>query len=138
MVVSKPSVYLTNTNLKTDSDRIHLAQAINNFTLKSEQLMQEMKNFDTFRESVAKLDLLIGTKKQEFAETNELLEKSHKLQVAKLESEYREMEKKLKLEYLELNKKLESDNVDLRKKTESEFADKTKKMEAEYADKKNP
>ena len=135
-VVSKPSVYITNSNLKSnDSDRIHLAQAINNFTLKSEQLMQEMKNFESFRESVAKLDLLIGTKKQEYSETNELLEKSHKMQVMRLESEFKEIDKKLKQQYAELNKKLESDYVDLRKKMESDYADKTKKMESDYADK---
>ena len=69
--------------------------------------MQEMKNFESFRESVAKLDLLIGTKKQEYSETNELLEKSHKMQVMRLESEFKEIDKKLKQQYAELNKKLE-------------------------------
>jgi hypothetical protein len=136
-VVSKPSVYISNSNLKaSDSDRIHLAQAINNFTLKSEQLIQEMKNFDSFRESVAKLDLLIDTKKQEYRETTESVEKSHQTQIKNLELEYMEKNKKLKSDYDELKKKMESDNSDLRKKIESELADRSKKLESEFADKK--
>ena len=104
-VVSKPSVYLSTSTLKSsDSDRIHLAQAINNFTLKSEQLMQEMKNFETFRESIAKLDILIETKKQEYRETNESMELTHKAQIKKLESEYAEMTKKLKSDFDDLKK----------------------------------
>lgn len=134
-VISKPSVYLTNTNLKSsDSDRIHLAQAINNFTLKSEQLMQEMKNFETFRESIAKLDILIETKKQEYKETNEAMEQSHKNQIKKLESEYNEMTKKLKSEFDDLRKKMESDNFEKTKKMESEFADKKKVLTNTYED----
>lgn len=133
----KPSVYLSNSTLKSsDSDRIHLAQAINNFTLKSEQLMQEMKNFDTFREGVAKLDLLIGTKKQEYAEMSESLELTHKNQVSNLETSYKEMTKKLKTEYDDLKKKLESDNNDLKKRLETDYTDRTKKLESEFADKK--
>jgi len=134
-VISKPSVYLTNTNLKSsDSDRIHLAQAINNFTLKSEQLIQEMKNFETFRESIAKLDILIETKKQEYKETNEAMEQSHKNQIKKLESEYNEMTKKLKSEFDDLRKKMESDNFEKTKKMESEFADKKKVLTNTYED----
>ena len=136
-VVSKPSVYLSTNSFKSsDSDRIHLAQAINNFTLKSEQLMQEMKNFETFRESIAKLDILIETKKQEYRETNESMELDHKTQVKKLESEYAEMSKKLKSDFDDLRKKLESDNLEKTKKFDCEFADRTKKLESEFADKK--
>ena len=104
--ISKPSIYLSNGNLKaSDSDRIHLAQAINNFTLKSEQLLQEMKNFETFKESIVKLDILIETKKQEYKEMNDTLEQTHKNQIKKLELDYVEMTKKLKSEYAELLKK---------------------------------
>lgn len=105
-VISKPLVYLTNTSksFDTNSDRIQLAQAINNFTLKSEQLIQEMKNFETFRELIAKLDILIETKKQEYKETIENLELNHKNQVKKLETEYNENNKKLRYEYDELKK----------------------------------
>lgn len=136
-VVSKPSVYLNNSSLKSsDSDRIHLAQAINNFTLKSEQLMQEMKNFESFKELVARLDILLETKKQEYRETSESLEQSHKSQIKKLESDYGEMNKKLKSEYDELKKKLESEYTDKNKQSQTEHLDKTKKLESEFADKK--
>lgn len=43
-----------------------------------------MKNFETFRETVAKLDILLETKKQEYKETNETLELNHKNQIKKL------------------------------------------------------
>lgn len=134
---SKPSVFISNTNLKSsDSDRIHLAQAINNFTLKSEQLMQEMKNFESFRESIAKLDILIETKKQEYKETNEALEQSHKVQIKKLESDYAEMSKKLKSDYDDLKKKMESEYSEKSRKFESDHLDRTKKLESEFVDKK--
>ena len=137
VIASKPSVYITNSNLKsTDSDRIHLAQAINNFTLKSEQLIQEMKNFDTFRESVAKLDMLIDTKKLEYNETCVNLEQTHRAQIKQLESEYAEMNKKLKYEFDDNKKKSESELIELRKKSESDITDRTKKLESEFADKK--
>lgn len=138
-VISKPSIYLTNTNSKnieSNNDRIQLAQAINNFTLKSEQLLQEMKNFETFRETIAKLDILLETKKQEYKETNETLELNHKNQIKKLETEYQETNKKLKTEYDELKKKLETEHSDKSKSLYAEMSDKTKKLETEYADKK--
>ena len=131
----KPSVFISNTSLKSsDSDRIHLAQAINNFTLKSEQLMQEMKNFESFRESIARLDILIDTKKQEYKETNESLDLSHKTQVKKLESDYTELCKKLKSEFDDLRKKTESDHTERSKKLESEFVDKKKALTNSYED----
>lgn len=141
-VISKPLVYLTNvsksldTNTNTNTDRIQLAQAINNFTLKSEHLIQEMKNFETFRESIAKLDILIETKKQEYKETTENLELNHKNQVKKLETEYNETNKKLHSEYDELKKKLESEYSDRNKSLNTEHFDKTKKLESEFVDKK--
>lgn len=143
---TKPSIFISNSSLKSsDSDRIHLAQAINNFTLKSEQLMQEMKNFESFRESVARLDILIDTKKQEYKEITESLECSHKAQIKKLESDYTEMNKKLKsefddfkkiqgLECSERSKKIESDNIERNKKLESEFVDKKKALTNTYED----
>lgn len=137
-VISKPSVYLTNTTKNNDSnsDRIQLAQAINNFTLKSEQLLQEMKSFETFRELIAKLDILIETKKQEYKETTENFELCHKNQIKKLETEYNETNKKLCSEYNELKKKLESEYGDRNKILNTEYLDKTKKLESEFIDKK--
>lgn len=133
--VSKPSVYISNTNLKSsDSDRIHLAQAINNFTIKSEQLLQEMKNFETFRESIAKLDILIDTKKQEYSDLNNSLEQNHLNQVKKLETTYVEMNKKLKTDYDDLKKSLDNEYNDRSKKLESEFVDRRKTLTNSFED----
>ena len=132
---SNPSIYINQNSLKSsDSDRIQLAQAINNFTIKSEQFMQEMKNFESFRESVAKLDILIDSKKYEYKEINENLDTTHKMKVKNLESEYLDLNKKLQSDYVELNKKLQSDNAEKTKKLESEFADKKKALSNTYED----
>lgn len=98
--------------------------------------MQEMKNFESFRESIAKLDILIDTKKQEYKETNESLEQYHKAQIKKLESDYAEMSKKLKTDYDDLRKKMESEHTEKSKKLESDNAERTKKLESEFTDKK--
>ena len=138
-VISKPTIYLNNSNSKSsdsNNDRIQLAQAINNFTLKSDQLIQEMKNFEIFRETIAKLDILLETKKQEYKEINESLEFNHKNQIKKLESEYQETNKNLKSEYDELKKKLEIEYNDKSKNFNTEITDRTKKLETEFNDKK--
>lgn len=124
---TKTPVFLSNlnsnSNSKTDSDRVKLAQAINNFTIKSDELLQQMKNFETFRESILSLDILIGTKKQEYAEI-----------VNHLDSEYQNKTKKLEIDYSERAKQLESDFSDRAKKLESDYSDKRKNLATEYQD----
>src|SRR5271170_5030104 len=88
MVQVQPMYLTTNSVKLSDSDRVQLAQAINNFTLKSEQLLQEMKNFDTFRENVFNLDLLIDSKKQEHAQTISSLELEYTSKKKNLEDQY--------------------------------------------------
>lgn len=131
----KPEMYFTNnsinnsTNQKTsESDRVQLAHAINNFTLKSEQFIQEMKNFDAFKESIFKLDILIDTKKQEYEKTNEVLELDHMNKRKNLDNQYVDLTKKLKSDHDELAKKLGSDHTDKIKKCETEFSDKKKTL----------
>lgn len=133
-IVSKPKVFLSQNLKSTDSDRIHLAQAINNFTLKSEQLMQEMKNFESFRESIARLDILIDTKKQEYKETSESLELDYSNKIKQLESNYMDKTKKLESDFADKNKKLDSELTDKTKKLESEFVDKKKTLSNSYED----
>jgi hypothetical protein len=115
-------VFISNSST-SDSDRVKLAQAINNFTIKSEQLLQEMKNFETFRESILSLDILIGTKKQEFEEMT-----------FNMESTYKNKTKRLENEHNDRTKQLESDFVDRAKKLESEHSDKRKNLTSEYQD----
>ena len=117
------TMYLSNSLKSTDSDRIQLAHAINNFTIKSEQFIQEMKNFDTFKESVLKLDILIDSKKQEYNKINEALE-----------SEYVTKKKHLENQHAEMTKKHMIDHADKMKKCENEFADKNKVLTNTYED----
>ncbi len=132
-VPSQP-LYLTSAVKQTDSDRIQLAHAINNFTIKSDQFLQEMKNFDTFRENLFKLDLLIESKKQEHNQTITTLEQDYTSKKKNLETNYTELTKKLKSEHDELMKKLSGDHTDKIKKCETEFADKTKALANAYED----
>ena len=113
----------SNSNSKSDTDRVKLAQAINNFTIKSDELLQQMKNFEIFRESILSLDILIGTKKQEYAET-----------ILNLDSECKNKTKNMEVEYTERAKKLESDYSDRAKKLESDYLDKRKNLIVEYQD----
>jgi len=128
-------IYLTSkSTLSNDNDRIQLAQAINNFTLKSDQLLQEMKNFDSFKENVFKLDLQIDSKKKEYAQTNENLELDFIAKKKAMENQYTELSKKLKIEYDEQSRKHTIDHADKVKKCESEFADKNKALTNAYED----
>lgn len=130
-----PTMYLSSGSVKcSDSDRVHLAHAINNFTLKSEQFLQEMKNFDTFREKIFNLDLQIESKKQEHEQTVSSLQHEFTTKKKDLENHYAELTKKLKTEHDELVKKIGIDNSDKIKKCESEFADKNKQLTNTYED----
>ena len=128
-------MYLTSksTNIP-DSDRIQLVHAINNFTIKSDQFIQEMKNFDVFRENVFKLDLLIDSKKKEYENTHETLELEYTTKKKHLEVQYADLSKKLKTDHDELTKKLVTDHADKIKKCESEFADKHKVLTNTHED----
>ena len=61
-----------------DNDRVQLAQAINNLTVKGEQFMEAFTTFSKFRETVAELDIQIETKKKEFKELVDKVEKEFK------------------------------------------------------------
>lgn len=113
----------TTTIKTTDCDRIQLAQALNNFNVMSENFLNEMKNFDQFREKIYKLDLQLEAKKKEFQQTTEKLESDHAAKKAALEAHY-----------AELSKKSLSDHTDKTKKCESDFADKHKALSNAYED----
>jgi hypothetical protein len=121
--LSKPNVYISQKLTDSTSDRLQLAQALNNFTIKSDQFMQEMKNFESFKENVAHLDILIETKKAEHAEIAEQIDLAHKQKVKNLETEF-----------AELSKRLNVDNAERTKKMESEFNDKKKMLTIMHED----
>jgi chromosome segregation ATPase len=113
-------MYLSSSSSK-DSDRIQLIQAINNFTIKGEQLMESMKSFDTFREQIAKLDIQINAKKQEYDEMELNANASHTQKMKKLEAEYNDLNQTLQSKYTVANKKLESEYEDKSRKLTNDF-----------------
>lgn len=112
-VTRKPTVLVKYS--QNDPDRIQLAQAINNLTIKSEQFMEALKSFDVFKENITQLDIQIDTKKKEFKEVIENIENNYKTKTKNLEAEYAEMHKQLQTKYQDLNKKLETEFVDKNK-----------------------
>ena len=142
-----PTVFIKNTNLKsTDCDRLHLAQAINNFTLRTDQFMDEMKNFEKFKESIARLDILIESKKKEYDETitgleGECLAKSRhfdtefKDKVKRMELEYKESAKHSDSNYKEKNKQLDDNYREKNKQLDYDYKEKNKQLDATYKDK---
>ncbi len=137
-VKSSPSasspMYLSSSSSK-DSDRIQLIQAINNFTIKGEQLMESMKSFDSFREQIAKLDIQINAKKQEYDEMEQMANASHTQKMKKLEAEYNDLNTALQSKYNLTSKKLEADHEDKTRKLTNDFKNsqiETKQRLAEY------
>ena len=118
-----------------NSDKIQLIQAINNFTLKGEELLSAMKKFDVFKEEVARYDLLINTKKEEYAEVLKQLEQNYNTKVKNFENEYIEREQNIISKYKSLNKNLETEYNDYNKSSQIKYADSNKKLDDDYTDK---
>jgi len=118
--LTQSPMYLSSSSSK-DSDRIQLIQAINNFTIKGEQLMESIKSFDTFREQIAKLDIQINAKKQEYDEMEQTANAVHTQKMKKLEAEYSDLNTALQSKYNTTNKKLESEYEDKSRKLANDF-----------------
>jgi len=118
--LTQSPMYLSSSSSK-DSDRIQLIQAINNFTIKGEQLMESIKSFDTFREQIAKLDIQINAKKQEYDEMEQTANAVHTQKMKKLEAEYSDLNQALQSKYNTTNKKLESEYEDKSRKLANDF-----------------
>ena len=115
---TKPSVSVKYN--QNDNDRVQLAQAINNLTVKGEQFMEAFSTFSKFRETVAELDIQIETKKKEFKELVEKVEKDYKEKnhslnrehvdkIHVLEREYTDKQKQLSSSYTDMNRDLQND-----------------------------
>lgn len=117
--IKKPSVLVKYSS--NDSDRIQLAQAINNLTIKSEQFLEAIKSFDSFRENIAQLDIQIETKKREHKDLIDNLELTYVNKSKNLDSEYKELNKALQNKYQEINKKLETEYQDKNKQLQNDF-----------------
>lgn len=104
---SKPTVTVKyNSN---DNDRVQLAQAINNLTVKGEQFMEAFSSFSKFRETVAQLDIEIESKKKEYKELCQNTEKEYKEKTHTLQKEYEEKNKNLSNAYSDSNRDLQND-----------------------------
>jgi hypothetical protein len=78
--VSKPVVATTMVKLNpNDSDRLQLAQSINNLVLRGDSFLAAMEELNTFsKERIVDLDLKIESKKQEFQDLTVSLENQFK------------------------------------------------------------
>lgn len=104
---AKPTVAVKyNSN---DNDRVQLAQAINNLTVKGEQFMEAFSSFSKFKETVAQLDIEIESKKKEYKELCQCTEKEYKEKTHTLHKEYEEKNKNLSNSYSESNRDLQND-----------------------------
>jgi hypothetical protein len=132
-----PTVFIKNTALKSsDSDRLHLAHAINNFTLKTNQLIDEMKGFESFKESIERLDMQIDSKKKEYNETIEKMNQDFADKNKDFDTKYREKMKKCETEYNEKQKKMHSDFTEKARELETTHKIKVKQLDNDLEEKK--
>ena len=76
-----------------DSDRVQLAQAINNLTVKGEQFISAFNSFSTFKETIMQLDIQIETKKKQYKELMEKLDRDYKDKTNQFQREYADLTK---------------------------------------------
>jgi hypothetical protein len=93
-----------------DNDRIQLAQAINNLTVKGDIFVEALGSFSKFKETIVELDIQIDSKKREY---KELLDKKTK------ENQEKSME--FQREYEEKRKQLTTSNQELMRSLQNEF-----------------
>ena len=84
-----------------DSDRVQLAQAINNLTVKGEQFVEALGSFGKFKQTIVELDIQIETKKKEYKELCEKKTREFSEKNIDLQKEYDEKTKQLKLNHSE-------------------------------------
>ena len=119
---TKPSVVVKyNAN---DNDRVQLAQAINNLTVKGEQFMEAFSSFSKFRETVAQLDIEIETKKTEFKELCHRTQKEHDEKFHTLQKEFKEKTHALQREYEEKNRNLTNTYADSNRDLQNDYKNK--------------
>jgi len=94
---------------ENDCDRVQLAQAINNLTIKGEQFMSAFESFSKFKELVAQLDFQIDSKKKEYKDLLEKLEKEYKEKMHSHQRDYDEKTKQLQTTYQETNRNLQNE-----------------------------
>jgi len=116
----------------SDNDRVKLANAINNLTIKSDDLIEAMKGFNTFRESIARLDIEIETKRTEYRDTMAELETRQKDRLKEMEKEYREKNSEMLNKYETMIKAQNDKYQDLSKKLETEHNERSNTLNNDF------
>ena len=109
---------------QNDTDRVQLAQAINNLTVKGEQFIEAFSSFSKFKETVAQLDIQIDTKKKEYKNLVEQIEKDYKEKTHLLEKEFKDRNHNMEREFSGKNKHLTSSYADLNKDLQNDYKNK--------------
>ncbi len=109
---------------QNDNDRLQLAQAINNLTVKGEQFMEAFSTFSKFRETLAELDIQIDTKKKEYKELCDKVEKDYKEKNHLLEREFKDKTHLLEREYTDKQKQLSNTYSDTNRDLQNDYKNK--------------
>lgn len=128
---SRPMLIVSNSS---DNDRVKLANAINNLTIRSGDLIEAMRGFDSFRESIARLDIEIDTKKQESKEVLASLETRQKDRLKEMEQEYKDKHQEMLNKYNDMAKEQTQKYNDMTRTLNEKYQDLSKKLESEHND----
>lgn len=93
-----------------------------------------MKSFDKFKESIAGLDVEIGSKKQEYNDLINKMNTDFTTKTKEFESQYKEKVKQSESNYKEKNKTLDTDYKEKNKSLDTDYKEKTKQLETTYKD----
>lgn len=119
MVKFNSSVDTDKSNL---SDRLQLAQAINNLVFKGDAFTNALEQLhELTNERLTELDLQIESKQQEFVKLTQKIESEHEMKTKFLESEYDMLEKKLENKYEAEKDELEKSYENRSKELELNF-----------------
>jgi len=126
-VVTKPNIVVPSVSVKynqNDTDRMQLAQAINNLTVKGEQFIEAFSSFSKFRETVAQLDIQIDTKKKEYKNLVEQIEKDYKDKNHSLEKSFKDLNHNLDREFSDKHKQLTNSYTEMNRDLQNEHKNK--------------
>jgi hypothetical protein len=109
---SLPQTKSFNTVVKynaNDNDRIQLAQAINNLTVKGDAFVEAMNSFSKFRETIVELDIQIDSKKREYKELLDRKSKEYQEKNLEYQREFEEKRKQLTMSNQESARALQNE-----------------------------
>ena len=92
-----------------DNDRIQLAQAINNLTVKGDSFVEALGSFSKFKETIVELDIQIDSKKREYKELIDRKTKEYQEKSLECQREYEEKKKQLSMSNQEMARNLQND-----------------------------